>query len=286
MQKKIGFGVIGCGDASDRYCEGAAYCPNTKLVMVMDKLKKIARNCGEKYKVPYTDDLQDMLDNKEVEAVVVVTPHYLHSPIAIQCAKAGKHIMCDKPIATTLAEAKKMIKECRNAKVKLGINFVMRYQSNNIKAKQLIEKGVIGEIINIKVSSFSFKDPAYWTQGYRKKVITDWRGNKKKSGGGVLIMNFSHHIDLIRFISGLKVEKVSSVYGTFNSPEGVEVEDTLNTTLKFNNGALGSISTSTIAYGGGENNICIMGTKGQIVLLCDPMKVYTTANYAGLTKNQ
>ncbi len=282
----IGFGVIGCGDVSDRYCEGAQYCQNTKLVIVIDKLKDVAKNCGEKFGVAYTDNIEDILNNKDIDAVVVATPHYLHAPITIQSAKAGKHVMCDKPIATTLSDARKMIKECHSAGVKLGINFAMRYQSNNLKAKELIAEGVIGKIVDIKMSSFFCREPSYWTQGYRKKVVTDWRGNKEKSGGGVLIMNFSHYIDLVRFVTGLEVEEAFSVYGSFNSPEGVEVEDTVNATLKFNNGALGSINTSTAAYGGSENSICIMGTKGQIMLLCDPMKVYTTVNYPKLIQNQ
>lgn len=283
---KVGFGVIGCGDVSDRYGEGAQYCDNTELVVVMDKLPEVAANCGKKFGVPHTANIEDVLNNKDVHAVVVALPHYLHSPVAIQCARAGKHVMCDKPIATTVEDARKMIDECRKAGVILGVNFAMRYASNHIKARKLIADGVIGDVIDVTMRGSGHKKASYWTEGYRARVKTQWRGNLKQSGGGVFIMNYSHYLDVVRFITGLDFTEAYGVYGTFGSPEGIEVEDTLNAVLKFNNGALGSVTTCTCAYGGGEDAICFVGAKGQIVILCDPMKVYTTIEYPGLVKDE
>jgi len=284
--RKIRVGLIGCGDVSPRYAEALQEIDDAELVLVMDVQNKVAQRFAEEFNVAYTDNLEDIISDREIDMVIVAVPHYLHAPITIQAAKAGKHVMCEKPIATTLDDAERMIEECKNAGVKLGINFAMRYHPASKKVKEFLDKGVIGRIFNIEMVSFGFKKESYWTEGYRGRSITHWRGKWDKSGGGVLIMNFSHHIDLVRYLTGLEVIRVSAEYGTYGSPAGVEVEDTLNATLKFNNDAIGGIYTSTIARGSSENHISILGTHGQIVFMTEPMKVFTTKDDVGLTPNQ
>ncbi len=284
--EKVRTGLIGCGDVSLRYAEALRDIDAGELVMVMDAQKKVAENLGKEFGVPHTDDLNDILSNREIDMVIVAVPHYLHAPITIQAARAGKHVMCEKPLATTLDDGKKMISECKKAGVKLGVNYALRYHPASVKARELLEKKVIGEIFNISMVFFGFKKEAYWTEGYEGRSVTDWRGNREKSGGGVLMMNFSHYIDLVRHLTGLEVTRVSAEYGAYGSPAGVEVEDTLNAALKFSNGAVGGINTSTVTHGGGQCHVRLLGSDGQMVLVADPMKVYTVRDNVGLVPNQ
>jgi predicted dehydrogenase len=284
--KKIKVALIGCGDVSVHYAEALRDIDAGELVLVMDTQKKVAESLGGQFDVPCTDNLDDVLSNKEIDMVIVAVPHCLHAPITIQAAGAGKHVMCEKPLAITMEDGRRMISECRKAGVKLGVNFPLRYHPASIKAGELLAREAIGEIIDITMVLFKFKKETYWTGGYRGRSITHWRGDWAKSGGGVLMMNFSHYIDLVRHLTGLEVTRVSAEYGTYGSPTGVEVEDTLNATLKFSNGAVGSINTSTVAHGDGENRISLLGSQGQMHLMTEPMKVYTVRNDVDLVPNQ
>ncbi|MDY7009434.1 MAG: Gfo/Idh/MocA family oxidoreductase [Planctomycetota bacterium] len=284
--KKIGVGLIGCGDVSERYAEALRDIEAGELVAVMDAQKKVAENFGKEFGVPHTDDLDDVLSDKEIDMVIVAVPHYLHAPITIQAAGAGKHVMCEKPLATTLDDGKRMISECKKAGVKLGVNYALRYHPASTRAGELLGAKAIGEIFNISMVSFGFKSETYWTRGYRGRSVTDWRGKWDASGGGVLMMNFSHYIDLVRHLTGLEVTRVSAEYGTYGQHSGIEVEDTLNATLMFNNGAIGGINTSTIAYGSSGSHVSLLGSQGQIVLVSEPMKVFTVRDDVGLSPNE
>ncbi len=284
--KKVKAGLIGCGDVSLRYAEALRDIDAAELVIVMDTQKQVAENLGGEFGVACTDDLDDVLSDREIDMVIVAVPHYLHAPITIRAARAGKHVMCEKPIATTVADGEKMISECKKAGVKLGVNYALRYHPASVKAGELLEKEAIGKIFNISMVLFGFKEETYWSRGYSGRSVTDWRGNRSQSGGGVLMMNFSHYIDLICCLTGLEVIRVAAEYGTYGSPDGVEVEDTLNATLKFSNGAVGGINASTVAHGGSGSRVCLMGDRGQMTLVAEPMKVYTTRDDIDLVPNE
>jgi len=281
--ERVSFGIIGCGDIADQEAQAIIKSGNSNLVMVMDVNKEYAKRLGEKYKVSYSDDLKEVLTREEIDAVLICVPHYLHAPITIEAAKAGKHIIVEKPIATNLEEADDMIKAAKRYNVRLSVAYCLRFQPMVEKAKELIRKGVIGDIINITIQSMGYKPESYWTQGWTKAVTTDWRASLKKSGGGVLIMNVSHYIDMLYYITGLEVERVCSEFGTFATK--VEVEDMLVAILRYKNGAVGLIQTSSTAFGGGEQCNRIYGTKGQIVLTT-PLKVYTTVGVDNLEPNK
>jgi len=284
MAEQAKFAIVGCGDACLRYGDSFKSVENGRLVLAMDIEAEVAGSFGELYGVPATDRIEDVLDNKDIDAVIVVLPHYLHAPVTIQCAKAGKHVLCEKPMATTTDDAEAMEKACREAGVKLGLSFAARYKDDTLKARDLLQKKVIGDIFSVNLTSFGTKSPDYWTGGYRKRVITHWRKSVKEAGGGVLIMNMVHSIDIMRFITGLEVTRVTSEYGTFATP--VEVEDTLYATMKFDNGALGSITASTAAFGGGDGKTFILGTEGQMVLKGGDIEVYVTSEKEGLKADE
>lgn len=274
------FGVIGCGEIAYK-ANGPAIrdSESCEIVMATDPVAEIAASFGEEFGCPHTTDLDDLLGNDEVEAVVIAAPHYLHSPLAVQAANAGKHVLTEKPIACTLEQADAMIQACRDNGVKLGV-LVIRNAAATLKAKELIDSGAIGKVIGLQFHYMAAKPESYWTQGYSGRVQTDWRMSREKSGGGPLVMNLVHDIDRFRFMTGLEAVRVSCEYETFCT--NVEVEDYITVVFRYDNGAIGTATASSVAHGGRGHGNRIVGTDGQI-LFGRGLEVFTTKEVDGLT---
>ena len=275
--------MIGCGEIGVANAKSIDGAQNARISMAMDVVEKVAKDIGEQYNAPYTTDVGELLASQEVDAVIISTPHYLHAPLTVQAAKAGKHVMVEKPIAINLEQADEMIAACENAGVLLSVCFVSRYSVYCLKAKELIEKDVIGKIIAVKISAISDKPESYWHGGYSGRVKSDWRVFKEKSGGGYMIMNLVHDIDRLRYITGLEAVRVYSEYDTFATD--VEVEDFLSVVIRYDNGAIGSIDGSSCAKGRESFGNRIYGMEGQIIV-GNPLRVYTTKSVEGLAANK
>ena len=287
MRKKLKIGIIGCGDISVAHARGIALSGNAELAFTMDVNRGLAQELAGRYGADYTDSLEELLTG-DIDAVYVAVPHYLHARITLQAAAAGKHVMVEKPIATTVKDAEKMITACAGNNVKLSVCFVSRYRPDILKARSLVQRGVIGKVIGIQVFFVAEKKDSYWSGGFSGRARTDWRRSKAKSGGGTLIMNLSHDLDYIRYITGLEIKKARSEYGNFRTP-GVEVEDLLASAVRYDNGAVGSLYAGSCLKGGlyadGALRNTIYGTEGQIVLGKN-LKVFTSKKINGLEANR
>jgi predicted dehydrogenase len=233
------------------------------MVIAMDPVPDVAASFGKTFEVPHTTKVEDVLSRPEVEAVVISAPHYLHEPLAVQAAQAGKHVMCEKPIACTLEQADRMIDACRKAGVLLGINLVSRYEPATLQGKALLASGAIGKVIGMQFHVMGDKPESYWTGGYTGRVRTDWRTSKEKSGGGVLVMNLVHDIDRFRYMTGLEAVRATCEYDTFCT--ATEVEDYISVTYRYDNGAIGTVTASSCARGRRGQGNRIVGTEGQIL---------------------
>lgn len=273
MDKELKVGIIGCGEIAVSHARSIAEAHNARIIMTMDVKKEVAKDLADRYQASFTTDLDELLSNPEVDAVYIATPHHLHAPIAIKSAEAGKHVMVEKPIAVNLKQARDMIEAARKNGVLLSVCFVMRYRPDVLKAKELLEDGVIGDVIALKMSAMGDKPASYWHGGYSGRVKTDWRTKKDQSGGGILIMNAVHNIDVMRFITGLEAVRVYAEQDTFVTP--VEVEDWINVIIRYDNGAIGSIDASSCAKGREGFGDRIFGKEGQIAL-GSPLRLYTT----------
>ena len=272
-------GLVSCGEIAAKHQQAIEPLDNVRIVAGMDVVRAAAKDMGERCGCPYFTNYEDLLALDEVEAVLISTPHNLHAPLTIRAAKAGKHVMVEKPIATTEKDATAMIRACKKHRVKLKTIFPSRYAAQVVKTRQLVRSGAIGEVKFITIATLGHKKPSYWTGGFTGRVKTNWRQSKEQAGGGYLIMNFVHNIDRMRFITGLEAGTVYADYDTFATP--VEVEDALVVTVRYENGALGTIVGTTFAYGGGLRGDEIMGTKGHIVA-GEPLKVYLSRPFRGM----
>ena len=278
--RQLRVALVGCGEISAHNAAGIRASQNCSLVQVMDLNEPAAQSLGRQFGVPHTTDLQSVWSNPGVDAVVIAVPHNLHAAIAIQAAEAGKHVIVEKPIATTLSDAEAMIHACERAKVALSVLFAFRYQPHILRARELVQAGALGTIVGTSIQFATEKPAGYWGQGYTGRVLTDWRGSWEKCGGGVLIMNVCHTLDYFWFVTGCEVEQVSSEFSTLNSP--VEVEDIIAVSMRYQGGAIGSIHAATLARGDKIAEERIWGTHGTLVLAPGPPQIYTMRKVAGL----
>ena len=278
--RKLRLALIGCGEISTLNAAGIRASQICEIAQVMDVHEATARSLGKQFNVPFTTDLEAVLGNPDVDAVVVAIPHHLHASTTAKAAAAGKHVIVEKPISTNLEDADAMIESCRKAGVALSVLFSFRYQPHIVRARELVQAGALGDVVGTSIQFATEKPAGYWGQGYTGRVLTDWRGSIEKCGGGVLIMNVCHTIDYFQFITGLRVSQVYSEFGTLNSP--VEVEDIVAVTLRYEGGGIGSIQASTLARGDQMAQERIWGTHGSMVLAPSPPQIYKMRRVAGL----
>jgi len=231
MPHRLALAIIGCGDIAPRHAEALTKTTNAKLVACMDVVEGSAKSLGDKYGVPYFTKLDDVLARADVEVVLIATPAFTHAPITEQAAKAGKAVICEKPLAPSLADADRIIAACASAGVPMSTCHPLRYLKDAQYTRELIATGAIGKVIEIRLTSFGEKEESYWQGGYSGRTLTDWRKSKAASGGGLVITNLVHNIDLARFVTGLDVARVSAEAGTFCTD--VEVEDIALAALRY-----------------------------------------------------
>jgi UDP-N-acetyl-2-amino-2-deoxyglucuronate dehydrogenase len=261
------FGVVGCGEIAVATCLGLSASPLTSIAMLMDTRPETLNDLAELYHVPTTTDFEAVLRNPEVDAVYIATPHNLHMPLGIKAAQAGKHVLVEKPIATNLEDADRLIAACAQAGVKLGVAYFAQVDDGHLMARDLIHAGILGEIISIRLTAIADKPEYYWQEGYTHRVKTDWRTSKAQAGGGILLMNTSHDLNSVRYVTGLEVTRAFAESDTLATD--IEVEDTIGAVLRYQNGAIGVIQAGSALRGGDyqtKDGPRIYGTKGQIIL--------------------
>ncbi|HLH73697.1 MAG TPA: bi-domain-containing oxidoreductase, partial [Chloroflexota bacterium] len=265
QKRTLQIGLIGCGEIALQTANAIQESAVARIAMAADVNEAIAADMGRRYNVPYTSDIDFLLDQSNVEAVLISVPHYLHAPLAIRAAERGKHVMVEKPMATSLADADRMIDACQRAGVKLSVVYCQRYLPYVQEAKRLIDAGILGTILGIQMNLTMDKPPSYFTSGFTGRVHSDWRLSREKSGGGILIFNLVHYLDIIRYLTGLEVCRVAAELDTLDST--AETEDTISVSLRYSNNAIGTIVGSSVVRGSTyQPRIQLWGTDGQMIL--------------------
>jgi len=271
--KPLQIGIVGAGGIAQRNAREAVASGAARIVGVFDVNHRAAREMAKALQSRFIPSYEELLADLEVEAVLLSTPHHLHRPMAIEAASRGKHVLVEKPVANNLDEARQMWDACQRAGVQMTVNYSFRYLPRIQKAKQLVDAGALGDIVGIQIINHQFKDAGYWS-GARSNSPDDWRASREKCGGGFLIMNVCHVIDYLYYVTGLKAARVYSEYATLGSP--AEVEDIISVSCRMNNGAIGSISASSIMRGTDQAEERIWGTNGSMILTSDGLSVYST----------
>lgn len=260
--KLVRVGIIGLGAIGPAHIRGYQACGNAEIVAVCDIRKDLAEHWAKKLKADAYTSYLELLKREDIDAVSVCTPHHTHAPITIAAAVHGKHVLVEKPMATSLMEADEMIRACREAGVKLGVIFQSRFLEGPRRVKEAIDSGKLGNIVLAEAVVKWFRsDLEYY---HRDAWARCWRGLWATEGGGALINQAIHTIDLLQWFVG-PVEHLYGLYGTYT--HNIDVEDVAVAALKFKNGALGIIEgTVSMPKEHQVTKISILGSKGLIEL--------------------
>jgi predicted dehydrogenase len=283
------FGIVGCGSASIPVCEAIVASPLTELAAVYDVNENLADDIHQRFQVQKMESLEELLTNQTVDAVYIAVPHFLLAPLTRQTLEAGKHALTEKPLGISLDEVDKLVTIATEQRLAMGVFYEMRHAPAHAKARELIKAGAIGNIIGIQIQTLIDKPLTYWESGYTGRSINPWRGIKAQAGGGVLLMNTSHLIDALIYVTGLTVTSVSAEIGTLVA--NVEVEDMVSATLRFDNGAIGSLIAGAHIHGAYDEERCYLyGTEGQIRLPdpygTAPLQIYVKRTQSEFTSEQ
>lgn len=252
----IKFGLVGCGRISKRHADllGNGQIEGASLAAVCDIVGEKAKALGEQFGVPWFTDMHAMMQTALVDAVGVLTESGHHAAHVVALSQHGKHILVEKPMALTLADADKMIAACDAAGIKLFIVKQNRLNVPVLKLREALEAGRFGKLVLGTVRVRWCRPQTYYDQD-------SWRGTWALDGG-VLSNQASHHVDLLEWMMG-DVESVFAMSTTALAK--IEAEDTAVVTLRFSNGALGIIEATTGARPKDlEGSISMLGEKGSV----------------------
>jgi len=249
------FGIIGGGGISDTHARAASEIDGVGVSAFFGGNKEKVERLANKYGgMPY-DNLDAFLSHKPMDAVIIGSPSGLHSQEGIECARRGLHVLVEKPIDVTVEKADALISECARHQVKLAVCFQDRFAADSIRLKDLITSGALGKLILVSGRVKWYRPPEYYS-GSR------WRGRLSLDGGGALMNQGVHTVDLLLWLLG----DVSRVYAkAVTALHDIESEDTLVATLEFANGAVGTLEAATSVYPGYDRRIEITGAEGTVI---------------------
>ncbi|HEU5198063.1 MAG TPA: Gfo/Idh/MocA family oxidoreductase [Ktedonobacterales bacterium] len=248
----IGFAIVGAGMVAHYHAEAIAQTPGAQLVAIHRADPARAAETEARYGVPCESSYAALLARSDVEVVCICTPSGLHAEQTMAAASAGKHVLVEKPMALTLADADAMMHACRQSGVLLGVAFQRRTDPGFVAAQSAIAAGALGRLVLGCVTV-----PYLRTQDYYDSAA--WRGTWTLDGGGALMNQGIHLLDLLLWYLG-DVAEVQAQMTTL--AHAIEVEDCLSATLRFRNGALGSVVATTAAAPGYPHRVEVYGQRG------------------------
>lgn len=251
----IGWGIIGTGWMSRTHMVDAINsAPSSRVVAVHSSSPERAKEFAEEFGIPGAySSVDSMLADPAVDAVFVSSTNELHKPQTLAAAAAGRHVLCEKPLSTTVEDALEMVDACRAAGVVLGTNHYRRLKTTIQTVRRLIAEGVIGDPVIARATS----------TGYLNESQQTWRLTSVASGGGVMLDIGVHDVDVLRYLLDDEVDEVSATTAHTGLLRG-ELEDVAVTTLRFRNGAVGT-STVSFCTPGAIGSLEVMGSKGTIL---------------------
>lgn len=232
-------GIAGCGAISRNHLEAFRALDNVQIVGVCDLDPDRSLATAAAWGIPAAVTTVGELLGLGLDLVSVCTPHPTHENVVLQAAAAGVHVLCEKPIAVDLASAERMVTACEDAGVKLGVLFQRRFWPAAQRIRAAIDDGTLGRPIMGQCSVMLHRDPGYYSRDA-------WRGTWANDGGGVLMTQAIHYIDLLQWFMG----DVAEVYGkinTYKHGDHIEVEDSAAAVITFTSGAMATLEASTAA---------------------------------------
>jgi predicted dehydrogenase len=250
MKDKLRFGLVGAGGIAQAYVKALGTCESAELVAVVDTRHDAARRLAAQADCESFDSCEALAERGLVDAVVVCTPPVTHPDVSLFFVERGVHVLCEKPLSINSASARAMLGAARSAGVRLTMASKFRYVEDVIRAKEIVSSGILGEIVLFENAFTS-----------RVDMTERWNSNPSISGGGVLIDNGTHSVDLMRYFLG-PLADVQVVEGKRN--QGLDVEETVRIFVRSAAGVMGNIDLSWSINKELDNYISIYGSRGTI----------------------
>jgi predicted dehydrogenase len=250
---EIGFAIIGCGRIAKRHA--AQIAKKGKLVAVCDIVESQAKELADLYNTRYYTSIEMLLEAEtSVEVVSICTPNGLHAHHSILCLQAHKHVLCEKPLSTSVADAKKMMEAALTNDRHLYVVKQNRYNPPVVAVKQLLQEDKLGRICSFQINCFWNRPHHYYDNS--------WKGTKAMDGG-TLFTQFSHFIDLLYWMLG-DVKEVKAITRNYEHPT-IEIEDTGVVLIEMLNGAIGTLNYTVNSYDKNmEGSFTIFGEQGTV----------------------
>jgi predicted dehydrogenase len=228
--KKLKVAVIGCGNIFPMHAVPISKREGLELVAVCDLKEARAKEKAEEFTCAYYTDYIEMFHEKDLDVVHICLPHYLHAPVAIEAARRKIHVLTEKPMSIIYEDAQRMVETAKNNDVILGVIFQNRYNQGSVLIKKMLENGALGKIKAGKLSVSWHRPDEYYSR-------SDWKGTWEKEGGGVVIDQAIHTMDLMRWFVDSEIEYIDANISN-RAHEMIEVEDTAEGVIKYRNGVL------------------------------------------------
>ncbi|MCC9603964.1 Gfo/Idh/MocA family oxidoreductase [Stieleria sp. JC731] len=265
----IGIGIVGCGMIANFHARAIKDAEGAHLVGATARRAEQVEKFKAEHGCQGYATLEEMLADDSIGAVSICTPSGLHMDPAIAAAKAGKHVIVEKPLEITTERCDAIIKACQENGVRLTVTFQSRFHESSRLMKKAVEEGRFGKITMGDAYVKWYRSQEYYDSGA-------WRGTWELDGGGALMNQAIHSVDLLLWLMG-PVEQISAMAATMTH-ERIEVEDVAVATLKFKNGALGVIEATTTSFPGALKRIEISGSEGSAILEEEDIKFWQFAN--------
>ena len=256
LEGNVHFAVVGCGHIGKRHAEMVVQNPEATLVAMAD-VQSPEKTGADRYAVPHYTSLTAMLQaHPEIQVVCIATPNGLHAAMALECLEAGKHVVIEKPMALSKADAEAVIyKALQKSRLVFGV-MQNRYSPPSVWLKEMIDSGRLGKIFMAQINCFWNRDGRYYKPG-------NWHGTKDLDGG-TLFTQFSHFVDIMYWLLG-DIKNINARFYDFNHQETTDFEDSGLVTFDFVNGGAGTLQYSTSVFDQNlESSLTLIGEKGSI----------------------
>jgi len=263
QSRKTKFAILGCGVIAETHANGINAIEEAELVAVCEADEAKGRQFADKHGGKLYVKFEDMLQNDDIEVVCICTPSGYHAEQTMLAAKAGKHVVVEKPMAILLEDAHRMIRACREQGVLLATIFPRRMSPAAQFVKQFIADGGLGRLSLCDAYVKIYRSQQYYDSA-------GWRGTWAIDGGGSMMNQGIHTVDLLQWLVG----PVESVYGRASTMlRRIEVEDTAVSLLRFRNGAMGVMEITTTVYPDQGQRLEIHGERGTIIYKEDEIEL-------------
>jgi predicted dehydrogenase len=263
MNGQIRYGVVGIKGVGQWHLQALRSVPSARLVAVADLDRTAGLQTALDYHCAFYPDYYDMVCGAGLDAVSICTPHLLHGEVAVAALENGLHVLSEKPIAAEVGEADRMVATARKRGLTLAVVFQRRWDPLYRRAAELVEEGAVGDLIRVALTATALRTMAY----YR---AAPWRGTWSGEGGGVLLNQAAHDLDVYQSLAG---QPRSVIARSATLLHTIEVEDSAAAIARHDGGALAVIQVSTVEAPG-EYRLDVVGERGRLLIARDALTVW------------